>query len=199
MLAVNVRLYNNRLRGLRLKEGLTAVDLCRRVPMCQGTYGKLEKIKASPKTKKGEWQPYAIKLAEFWKTTEDHLFPSKLLRMRGYEVEFEVNPNEIRDIGLGLSQYSREMCIPETAILQKELCSNISRIVRDTLCNETDYHMFKMRFIEGLSLEEISTTFQMDAVETVDYLAAIFKKLRAKFIHVQKVDDSYMINLERVQ
>jgi len=199
LLAVNVRLYNNRLRSLRLRAGFTASELSSQVPISQSTYGLLEKMKMSPKTEKGTWRTYVTRLADYWKTTEDYLFPNKLLRMYGYEVEFEVHPNELRDIGLGLSQYSREMFIPESGLLRKELCKNLENLVRKTLLNEKENRIFKMRFFEGLSPQEIGNKFHSAKSDIEKRLDVAMNKMRANFIQMERPNDSFIINLERRQ
>jgi transcriptional regulator with XRE-family HTH domain len=199
LLAVNVRLYNNRLRSLRLRKGWTAAELCRRVPMQQTEYSLLERLKESPKTKKGLWRKPVMLLAEYWKTTEDTLFPDELLRMYGYEVEFEVHPNEIRDIGLGLSQFSREMSIPESRLLRKELYEKLDDLVSKTLLNEKENRIFRMRFFEGLSPQEIGNRFHSARADIEKQLDASMNKMRANFIRIERPNDSFIVNLERTQ
>jgi hypothetical protein len=167
--------------------------------MSKSVYGLLEKMKISPKTEKGQWRIYVTRLADFWKTTEDYLFPNKLLRMYGYEVEFEAHPNEVRDIGLGLSQYSREMYIPESGLLQKELYEKLDNIVSKTLLNEKENRIFRMRFFEGLSPQEIGARFHSAKAEIEKRLDISLQKMRANFIRVERHNDSFIINLERIQ
>jgi transcriptional regulator with XRE-family HTH domain len=199
LLAVNVRLYNNRLRSLRLRHGFTAAELSRRVPMQQTAYSLLERMKVSPKTEKGKWRSYVTRLATYWKTTEDDLFPAKLLRMHGYEIEFEAHPNEVRDIGLGLSQYSREMYIPESNVMRKELCERLESLINSTLLNETENRIFRMRFFEGLNLEEIGSRIGWHQLDVEAELIEALDKMRANFIRIERPNDSFIVNLERIQ
>jgi len=198
-LAVNVRIYNNRLRKLRLRKGWTVADLCRHLSVSQSFYGLLEKMKVSPKTKKGKWRGAVIELAHFWKLPEDYLFPESLLKMYGYEIEFEVHPNELRDIGLGLSQYSREMYMPESTLLRKELCEKLDNLVSKTLLNEKENRIFRMRFFEGMSPQEIGNRFHSAKADIEKRLDVVMNKMRANFVKIKRSNDSYFINLERMQ
>lgn len=86
------RLYNNRLKERREAMGLSQVELAKKAGMGRQTYGNLETLRGRPiiisnrsaatlksrwgeRVRVGDWHPYVIRLAEFFRVPPEELFP----------------------------------------------------------------------------------------------------------------------------
>ena len=81
-LKLTIRLHNNLLVERRKALGLSQAALCRKLHMCQPEYCHLENLRRYPwgtrRSMEGapfKWAPMAVKLARFYKTTPEELFP----------------------------------------------------------------------------------------------------------------------------
>lgn len=89
-LAVEVFIRNNRLRERRLALGLSRRALAKKVGIPASEYGGLEALKRSPRTHGGAWNTNAKRLAQFYCTTEEDLFPPIIEKVR--------NPHVVREL-----------------------------------------------------------------------------------------------------
>ncbi len=80
-LEVTLRVRNNLLKERRLELGMNQGQLAKAVPMVACIYGLLENLRISPKNKRGEWRSYVVRLADYYRTTPDELFPDAVLRI----------------------------------------------------------------------------------------------------------------------
>jgi RNA polymerase sigma factor (sigma-70 family) len=184
-IAVNMRLYNNRLRQRRLGAGLNYRQLSEVTNIPQSVCGEMERITYDPFKHSSVgivvgWKKAVIMISEFWRTVPDELFPEALRAARQFEAELTV---DAADIAL-LSEYASKAALPLND--EDAYTGNIGlrAQVRKTLgtLSKREAGILRMRFGIGsndeMTLEEVGTIIGVSRDRIRQIEARALRKLR---------------------
>jgi transcriptional regulator with XRE-family HTH domain len=121
-LELTCTLRNNCLKERRESAGLSRKGLCDLVGISQSEYGRLESLKMSPRRPRdSSWRLIAMRLAQYYKITEDDLFPSVVQAVKNPEVKRVLDEDEI---GMLVADYEDRLLVPtpEEEVSRKEQC-----------------------------------------------------------------------------
>lgn len=110
---VEVRLKNNKLLARREAAGLSGTELAARAGVPAQTIYAFECMSASPLRGRGDWKETAIRLANYWETTPEELFPNVVQRVERTRGSFAVDEQQIGALMAGASTRDSLPLLPE--------------------------------------------------------------------------------------
>jgi transcriptional regulator with XRE-family HTH domain len=156
--AATIQLYNNNLFQRRKEAKLSQVDMARLTGINQSLYSKFERMERSPLTTTGDgWTTVARKLADFWGTSCEELFPEVILKIKqSYaHVKFDAGDLLLSEGTLGL------IGAPDDACAEKELRKAANAAFWDRL---DAYERFLLMRRYGLGDSEPMPTAELAAL-----------------------------------
>ena len=94
-----VRIRNNRLIRAREVLGLTQAAASRAIGLPQGFLSAYECLSKSARAKRGGWTPTAIKVADYYGHTCEHLWPDEVEEVHTTTLSIEMEAAQLRQIG----------------------------------------------------------------------------------------------------
>jgi len=129
--SLELRLRNNRLRGRRLRAGLTAVELSQSSGVPITTISRLEGLRLSPLNKAGQWILPAQLLAAAFGVPESELFPDSVFEVVQSRAEIEMDGADVSGL---LGDYQERVhslaTDPGAAHDRQELSMKIESLLR---------------------------------------------------------------------
>lgn len=142
-LRLTVRVSNNILRQMRMKNGLSAPAFAASVGVKYGTYISLENMKETARGMRG-WTPTAMKIADHYRVPPELLFPDDVLSVRKSRVEITASASDVRLFASGHSPASPDMALEARETLE---------LVRSTL--STKWASMFLAHVDGATYDEI--------------------------------------------
>ena len=104
-LRIEAKARNNVLYNYIFNNYSSVAHFCNESGFSQQQIGYLLNLKRSPKNKKGEWTEYAVKLAKFFNTIEEYLFPIEIYNIKETNAVIEIGIDELPCFGYGSDKY----------------------------------------------------------------------------------------------
>jgi RNA polymerase sigma factor (sigma-70 family) len=177
-LELTFTLRNNRLKERRAALGMTRRALAQAVGVEPAVYGALEALKRSPYCKSGAWTVAATRLATYFRTVEEELFPAGVLHVKKHEV---VRTIDEADIGNLLTDHQQQMrLLPDAQLEEVEMKEDVHKAL-ETLSNREE-KILRMRFGIGEkdgdhTLEEVAKDFEVSRDRIRQIEARALRKL----------------------
>jgi len=143
-----IRVFNNQLRSRWIASGLTIDIMCERIGIGIGVWYHLVSLKLDPKTLSGAWRKPARRIAEFFETPEEELFPNAGWTLPKRDDTVFFNADEAH----ALSGQAAEL-LPTEAAEHAEL----ARDLRAGLARLTDREELIIRRLHGLGEPQRTT------------------------------------------
>ena len=180
-LELTCTLRNNRLKERREALGMNRKQLAEAAGVDSVTYGRLEALKGSPysgKTKERTWTPTATKLAIFFKTPEEDLFPPVVRKVKQPEVVRTLDEGDVQAL---LTDHQQQLLMLPDEIVGDHEAADLVRQALQSLSAREEV-IIKQRFgldtgVE-MTLEEIGREqgVSKDRISQIGMKA--FRKLR---------------------
>jgi len=170
----NAKLYD-------LMGGRTNAEVCREIGCDEGHFGALMNLKLSPFRKDGTYTPIAQKVADYFKTLPEDLFPTDLYaltlpkqlerRYSSQAVMLSLESREVRQL---------EAESPETTAFNSEMSGCIETMLRTLTPREA--RVIEMRFGlnggEECTLSQVGEAFKFSVERVRQVEAKALRKLR---------------------
>lgn len=176
---ITVQLRNNLIKERRKKLGLSLKQLCQAIHVNEATVGGLERLQKSPINKKYNcWTKSVVKLANFFMTKPEQLFPDAVLEIKKSTATRKLDAGEVSDI---LSDFQiLSTMSPEELYFQKELREKSEKVIK-TLGTREEV-VLRRRFgteaKEAESFRKIGEDFKVTSQRIKQIEAKALRKLK---------------------
>ena len=149
---VTVKVFNNRLRERRAQLQMSQADVATHVGITPSMYSAYECLNVSPVDKHHYWKDAVHRMADFYKTTPEELFPQAIKEIKQSRATRKINRSELE---LMLSTHHRRMLeMPDAALERNEQLDELKQGMR--VLSSREKEVLKMRHELGQTYEEIA-------------------------------------------
>lgn len=181
--AVTMKLHNNLLLERRVREGLSPRELADAAGISYHVYliyENLRYLKNPGKAlgpysfHKNSWAPAALKLAEYWKTLPEDLFPPAMLHAKTNTTTFTLSVADLPEL---ISDYHTHLALPPNHFVEhKECVHDVARALQSLPPRERK--ILEERFFGDKTLGEVGEQLGVSKTRVQELEARALRYLR---------------------